>query len=159
MFDSCLLNHFQFKLYLSKMSSESAASNSFLILNAPMSHRRILFLAIFFPNRAKAASYNKKIVSAAGRPLPVVPLLSCQHFFLITKRRKRNQVRKKRKFRAVYKKKNKMRNRYELKIQSTDLLLSGRINISFFSPFLLSSLFSILSLFSSIFLFISSQLL
>ena len=45
MFDS-----FQFKLYLSKMASESAASNSFLVLNAPMSHRRILFLAIFFPN-------------------------------------------------------------------------------------------------------------
>ena len=41
--DSCLLYHFQFKLYLSKMLSESAASNRFLVLNAPMRHRRIFF--------------------------------------------------------------------------------------------------------------------
>ena len=40
-FDSCLLYYSQFKLYLSKMLSESAASNSFLVLNTPMSHRRI----------------------------------------------------------------------------------------------------------------------
>ena len=40
-FDSCLLYQFQFKLNLTKMSSESAASNSSLVLNAPMSHRRI----------------------------------------------------------------------------------------------------------------------
>ena len=34
--DSCLLNQFQLELYLSKMSSESAASNSFLAHNAPL---------------------------------------------------------------------------------------------------------------------------
>ena len=40
-FDYCPLYHFQFKLYLSKMSSELAACNSFLLRNAPMSHGRI----------------------------------------------------------------------------------------------------------------------
>ena len=41
--DFCLTYHFKFKLYLPKMSSESAASYSFLVINASMSHRYILF--------------------------------------------------------------------------------------------------------------------
>ena len=59
-FDYYLLYHFQFKLYLSK---------SFLVLNAPMSHRRIhnffghISSSLILhreANRAKTASHDKK---------------------------------------------------------------------------------------------------
>ena len=70
-FDYCLLYHFQFKLYLSK---------SFLVLNAPMSHRRIHnFLGHISSslilhreaNRAKSASHDKKIASSPPDPISV----------------------------------------------------------------------------------------
>ena len=70
-FDYCPLYHFQFKLYLSKI---------FLVLNAPMSHRRIHnFLGHISSslilhreaNRAKSASHDKKIASRPPDPLSV----------------------------------------------------------------------------------------
>ena len=72
-FDSCLLYKFQFKLNLTKISSESAASNSFLGLNAPVSHRRIHIFSwpSFFlseANRAETAYQNKNRFRRWGAP-------------------------------------------------------------------------------------------
>ena len=68
--DYCLLYHLQFKLYQSK---------SFLVLNAPMSHRRIHnFLSHISSslilhreaNRAKSASLKKKSLTVPQTPYP-----------------------------------------------------------------------------------------